>query len=346
MPFQIVRNNIVNMPVDAIVNAANSGLLMGGGVCGAIFSAAGPIRMQAACIPLAPCPTGSAVITPGFKLRAKHVIHAVGPVWHGGKRNEEALLRSAYTKSLELAAENNLHSIAFPLISSGIYGYPKDQALKVALSAIQDFLLTHDDLDVYLVVFDAKAFTLSSQLSANIRSYIDEHYVRAVEASDSRRMRQHEEADFFSVPMPCAAPAPAQSKDLCFERAVRSLDELLSRRHEETFSEMLLRLVDEKGFAKDSIVYKRANIERSVFSKLRSNKDYTPSKSTAVALCIALELNMDQTRDLLSRAGYALSPSSLSDVIISYFIENSQYDIFEINAVLFQYDQTPLGAKG
>ena len=346
MPFQIVRNNIVNMPVDAIVNAANSGLLMGGGVCGAIFNAAGAIRMQAACIPLAPCPTGSAVITPGFKLRAKHVIHAVGPVWHGGKRNEEALLRSAYTRSLELAVENALHSIAFPLISSGIYGYPKDQALKVALSAIQNFLLTHDDLDVYLVVFDSKAFTLSSKLSANVQSYIDEHYVRAVEASDSRRMRQHEEFEAFSAPRPCSAPAPARSNDLYFERAVRSLDELLSHRHEETFSEMLLRLVDEKGFAKDSIVYKRANIERSVFSKLRSNKDYTPSKSTAVALCIALELNMDQTRDLLSRAGYALSPSSLSDVIISYFIENSQYDIFEINAVLFQYDQTPLGAKG
>ena len=167
--------------------------------------------------------------------------------------------------------------------------------------------------------------------------------------ADSRRARQHEEADFFSAPMPCAAPVEEKARKAdepkLFERAVRSLDELLSRRHEETFSEMLLRLVDEKGFAKDSIVYKRANLERSVFSKLRSNKNYAPSKSTAVALAIALELNMDQTRDLLARAGYALSPSDLGDVIVSYFLENSMFDIFEINAVLFSYDQPMLGVR-
>ena len=336
MPFQIVRNNIANMPVDAIVNAANNRLQMGSGVCGAIFEAAGPYELQRACDQIGGCATGDAVITPGFNLPAKYVIHAVGPVWQGGGYNEEALLRSAYTRSLEIAQQNGLRSIAFPLISSGVYGYPKSHALQVALSAIQTFLMNSHDMDVYLVVFDRTAFRLSEKLTGGVESYINEHYVEIVEAAQPRRRFQMEECMVASRPMP-SAPAP---------KPARSLEELLSRRHEETFSEMLLRLVDEKGFAKDSIVYKRANLERSVFSKLRSNKHYTPSKSTALALCIALELNMDQTKDLLARAGFALSPSNLSDVIVSYFIENQQYDIFEINSALFSYNQPCLGAKG
>lgn len=357
MPFRIVRNNIADMHVDAVVNAANNRLQMGSGVCGAIFSAAGPTELQRACDEIGSCATGDAVITPGFHLHAKWVIHAVGPIWQGGSHGEEALLKSAYTRSLELARSKNLQSIAFPLISSGVYGYPKEQALQVALAAIREFLMACDDMDVVLVVFDHRAFSLSKSLTDRVESYIDEHFVRSAEQSrplsnrfDSEASFTFEKADVFRAPAPCAAPEPVKStppkKSRLFSSAVKSLDELLSRRHEETFSEMLLRLVDEKGFAKDSIVYKRANIERSVFSKLRSNKHYTPSKSTAVALCIALELNLDQTKDLLARAGYALSPSSLGDVIVSFFIENSQYDIFEINAALFQYNQPCLGAKG
>ena len=356
MPFQIVRNNIADMRVDAIVNAANNRLQMGSGVCGAIFHAAGSAELQRACDEIGFCATGNAVITPGFNLPAKWVIHAVGPIWYGGGRNEQGLLRSAYTRSLELARTKNLRSIAFPLISSGVYGYPKAEALNVALSAIRSFLQTVYDMDVLLVVFDHKAFTLSQSLTDRVESYIDEHFVRLVEQGYPISRRMTEEATFtFEESRPAdaferlnaPAPAPAKlPKLLPLDKAIRSLDQLLARRHEETFSEMLLRLVDEKGFAKDSIVYKRANVERSVFSKLRSNKNYTPSKSTAVALCIALELNMDQSKDLLARAGYALSPSNLSDVIISFFIENELYDIFEINATLFKYDQPILGAKG
>jgi len=334
MPFQIVRNNIAAMPVDAIVNAANSRLQMGIGVCGAIFDAAGPRELQRACDQIGGCATGDAVITPGFNLPARYVIHAVGPVWQGGRYHEESLLRSAYTRSLEIARQNGLHSIAFPLISSGVYGYPKAQALQVALSAIQAFLLDSDDMDVYLVVFDRTAFRLSEKLTSSVESYISEHFVDIVESSQQMRRRQMEKFLAAESCVPCA-PKP-----------LLVLDELLAHRHEETFSEMLLRLVDEKGFAKDSIVYKRANIERSVFSKLRSNKDYTPSKSTALALCIALELNMDQTKDLLARAGFALSPSNLGDVIVSYFIESRRYDIFEVNATLFNYGQPFLGSKG
>lgn len=179
MPLQIVRNNIVHMDVDAVVNAANSRLRMGSGVCGAIFDAAGPFELQHACDAIGHCPTGSAVITPGFRLKAKYVIHAVGPVWQGGAYNEETLLRSAYTESLKRARENGCKSIAFPLISSGVYGYPKDQALQVALSAIQDDLMHNEDLEVYLVVFDRNAFTLSEKLFENVRSYVDEHYLES-----------------------------------------------------------------------------------------------------------------------------------------------------------------------
>ena len=163
MPLQIVRNNIVSMDTDAIVNAANSRLRMGSGVCGAIFDTAGPFELQRACDEIGGCPTGGAVITPGFRLKAKYVIHAVGPVWQGGASGEEALLRSAYTRSLELARQHDLKSIAFPLISSGVYGYPKDQALRVALSAIQDDLIANGDMEAYLVLFDRDTFDLAQE---------------------------------------------------------------------------------------------------------------------------------------------------------------------------------------
>ena len=343
MPLQIVRNNIVNMDVDAVVNAANSRLRMGSGVCGAIFDAAGPFELQRACDEIGRCPTGCAVITPGFRLKAKYVVHAVGPVWQGGTYNEEALLRSAYTESLKRARENGCNSIAFPLISSGVYGYPKDQALRVALSAIQDDLLRNEDLDVYLVVFDRSAFTLSEKLFENVRSYVDEHYV-AIREKMLRSRSIENEPDLCSIPLPCA-PMP---EECCMEAPAGFSEAMDFRRRklEETFSESVLRIIDMKKIPKDSIVYKRANLDKSVFSKLRSNPNYAPSKSTAVALAIALELNMDQTCDLLRKAGFALSPSNLADVIVSYFIENGLYDIFEINAALFRYDQPCLGAKG
>ena len=364
MPLQIVRNNIVHMQVDAIVNAANTRLQMGGGVCGAIFDAAGADALQRACDAIGGCATGSAANTPGFRLPAKYVIHAVGPVWHGGHSGEEKLLRSAYLISLELANEHKCRSIAFPLISSGIYGYPKDQALKVALGAIQDFLMDHE-MDVYLVVFDRKAFSLSEKLFHGVQSYVAEHYVAAVEHSALFRRRSNEpdlvgansapstecETEFLSSdPISAeentfserAAPAAAQPAS---PRSLFARLKGLPKRLDESFSESVLRMIDEKAIPKDSIVYKRANLDKSVFSKLRSNPHYVPSKSTAIALCIALELNMDQTCDLLRRAGYALSPSNLGDVIVSYFIESGVYDIFELNAALFQYDQPCLGSK-
>ena len=341
MPFTIVRQDITKMQVDAIVNAANTDLQMGGGVCGAIFKAAGAVQLQAACDKLAPIKTGEAVITPGFNLSAKLVIHAAGPVYRQwNKEQNEQHLRAAYTNSLKRAIENDCETIAFPLISSGIYGYPKDEALQVATSAIHDFPIDND-LDVTLVVYDKAAFSISRELLGAVESYIDEHYVdthqikrrKLLDVERQAISEADERANIFNEPLleemlaPIGAPAP--------------LDDLVGNL-DEPFSQMLLRLIDAKGMT-DVEVYKRANLDRKLFSKIRRNKGYMPSKRTAIALAVALELSLEETDDLLKRAGYALSHAVKFDVIVEYFITNGKYDIFEINEVLFEYDQPLLG---
>jgi O-acetyl-ADP-ribose deacetylase (regulator of RNase III) len=329
MPFTIVQQDITKMKVDAIVNAANTELAMGGGVCGAIFKAAGISDMQNACAGLSPIKTGDAVITPGFRLPAKYVIHTAGPIYHGGKSGEEGQLRSCYLNSLKLAVENKCESIAFPLISSGIYGYPKQEALSVATSAIRDFLADHD-LDVYLAIFDKTVFAVSEKLLGEVADYIDEYYaehykIRLRELPDAK-YKTVKEADNIDY----RASAPIEST------AGAGLDELVDNL-DESFSKTLLRLIDTKGKT-DVEVYKRANIDRKLFSKIRTGINYTPSKRTVIALAIALELSLDETEDLLKRAGYALSHSRKFDVIVEYFIINGRYDIYEINEVLFKYD--------
>ena len=338
MPFIIIRQDITKMKVDAIVNAANTELKMGGGVCGAIFRAAGAAKLQAACDKLAPIKTGEAVITPGFDLPAKFVIHTAGPVYN--KRNpeeSEKLLRSAYTTSLRVAVENKCESIAFPLISSGIYGYPKDEALQVATSAIRNFLDEHD-IEVNLVLFDKSAFVISRKLLGEVKSYIDEHYVDTHEVKrrkllDVERQAISEDDVYLHAPAFIRADAPAAVDDP-LEDVVGDLDE--------PFSSMLLRLIDAKGMT-DVEVYKRANLDRRLFSKIRSVKNYMPSKRTAIALAISMRLSLDETDALLGRAGYTLSRAIIFDVIVKYFIVNGKYDIFEINEVLFAYDQPLLG---
>lgn len=339
MPFTIIRNDITKMRVDAIVNAANTALQMGGGVCGAIFKVAGAHELQAACNKLAPIQTGDAVITPGFRLPVKYVIHAAGPVYIDGKHGEEDLLRSCYANSLKRALENGCKSVAFPLISSGIYGYPKIEALRVATAVIQDFLHNHD-IKVTLVVFDKAAFDVSERLLSEVASFINEHYVE--ERKDTRRElldvehKALDEAELiqYNAPMPKMAESIVEAPTAGIDSLIGNLDE--------PFAVMLLRLIDAKGKT-DVEVYKRANLDRKLFSKIRTRKGYMPSKRTAVALAVALELNLDETDDLLERAGYALSHSQKFDVIVEYFIVNGKYDIFEINEVLFKYDQPLLG---
>lgn len=340
MSFTIIRQDITKMKVDAIVNAANTDLQMGGGVCEAIFKAAGAFELQAACDKLAPIKTGEAAITPGFALSAKYIIHAAGPIYrHGNAEQSEQFLHSAYINSLQLAIKNKCESIAFPLISSGIYGYPKDEALQVATSAIQDFLADHD-LDVYLAVFDKAAFVVSEKLLGEVASYIDEHYVEEHKAERRELLDVErsalEGADIISynAPMPQMAKPSAAAPNAGLDDLIDNLDE--------PFSITLLRLIDTKGKT-DVGVYKRANLDRKLFSKIRTGKGYMPSKRTAIALAVALELTLDETDDLLERAGYTLSHSQKLDVIVEYFIINGNYDIFEINEVLFKYDQPLLG---
>ncbi|WP_066062164.1 macro domain-containing protein [Neobacillus soli] len=330
MPLEIVRQDITKMKVDAIVNAANTSLKMGGGVCGAIFHAAGANELQEACNQIGECKVGEAVITDGFKLDAKYIIHTSGPIWQGGSKQEAPLLKGSYNNSLELAKKHQCESIAFPLISTGIYGYPKEEALQIAVSTIGSFLLNHDML-VYLVVFDKKSFGLSKKLFTSIHQYIDEHYVEEVESTYNRNreerfiMEQIQEVEIFH-----------------HEEAKHSLVNLLEHL-DESFSERLLRFIDEKGMT-DVETYKRANIDRRLFSRIRNEADYTPHKKTAIAFAIALKLSLEETNELLAAAGFTMSRSRKFDVIIDFFIQQTNYNIHEINEALFAFDQPLLGA--
>ena len=329
MPLIIVRNDITKMSVDAIVNAAKESLLGGGGVDGCIHRAAGPELLQE-CRTLGGCRTGEAKITGAYRLPCRYIIHTVGPVWNGGKYGEREQLASCYRTSLALAKERGCETVAFPLISSGVFGYPKDQALRVAVDTISEFL-AENDMTVYIVIFDRAAYQIGNKLFADIAAFIDDHYVDA--HTDFRRERMRRMGVVESQMLTAYEDAPM---------ATSGLDEALA--HLDTgFSETLLKLIDRSG-KKDTEVYKKANVDRKLFSKIRNNPDYKPSKPTAVAFAIALELSLSETRDLIARAGYALSPSSKFDVIIEYFIGREKYDIFEINEALFAFDQSLLGA--
>jgi O-acetyl-ADP-ribose deacetylase (regulator of RNase III) len=313
---------------------------MGGGVCGAIFSAAGAAQLESACSRLAPIKTGEAVITPGFALPAKFIIHAAGPVYDQNQVSRSAkLLRRTYQNALRLAIENNCESIAFPLISSGIYGYPKEDALRVATEAVRDFL-SYNDLEVILAVFDKASFAVSQQLLGKIENHLDENYAAR------QKFTKRELLDIEHGAINENTLLYGEKSELLFETRAATpkgrLDDLVDNL-DEPFSTALLRMIDARGMT-DVEVYKRANLDRKLFSKIRTAKNYMPGKRTAVALAVALRLNLPETDDLLRRAGYTLSHSRKFDVIIEYFIINGIYDVFEINEVLFKYDQPLLGS--
>ena len=333
MPLKIIREDITKMSVDAIVNAANESLLGGGGVDGAIHRAAGP-KLLKECKTLKGCKTGHAKITQGYLLPAKYVIHTVGPVWKDGNHNEAILLAKCYQSVLTLAKEYHLTSIAFPLISTGAFGFPKDKALRIAISNIGAFLL-ENDMTIYIVVFDQASFQLSEKLFASIEQYIDDNYVDEHVINRNNRFESQVSHDIE------LEPQYSRAHEIDQVSSNRSLDELIKNK-DETFSTMLLRLIKEKGLT-DSEVYKKANIDRKLFSKIRNDENYNPSKPTVIAFAIALTLNLDETKDLLQRAGFAFSNSRKFDVIIQYFIEEENFNIFEINEALFAFDQNLLG---
>lgn len=341
MPLEIVRNDITKMKVDAIVNAANESLLGGGGVDGAIHRAAGS-GLLAECKTLGGCRTGKAKITGGYHLPAKYVIHTVGPVYRDGKHGEKNLLESCYRESLALAKERGCETVAFPLISSGVYGYPKDQALKVAIDVISDFLL-ENEMTVYIVIFDKASYQIGENLFSDIAEYIDDNYVD--EHTDYSRERIRMNAPQPMAPRKRRKKSDDEFTEMCDCKAMPLEDDLGAKlKHiDESFSQMLLRKIDEKGMT-DAECYKKANIDRKLFSKIRSDVHYKPSKPTALAFAISLELSLDETEDMLRKAGFALSHSNKFDIIIEYFISKGNYNIFEINEALFAFDQSLLGA--
>ncbi len=388
MPLNIIRNDITRVSADAIVNTANPQVAVGAGVDQAIYEAAGAEQLLAARAKIGPMQPGQAAVTPAFRLDAEYIIHTVGPVWQGGDHGEREAVASCYRRSLQLAAELDCASIAFPLISTGTYGFPKDEALRIAISEISSFLFGHD-MTVYMVVYSREAFVISSKAFSDIKCYIEDRDVKppmpmyaspernvmnAPQAPRAERRRRildalplrKERASYRSAEPteysyrresdaqeqePDAYAASRDDEIVCGSVGFVSeepdlycgdLEDVLNQ-ETESFRQMLFRIIDRKGWT-DPEVYKKANLDRKLFSKIRSSEEYLPKKKTVLALAVALELNMDETIDLMSRAGIALNPSSRFDMIVGYCIDHEIYNIFDINTYLFEYDQPLLGA--
>ncbi len=322
MPLQIIRQDITLIKCDAVVNPTDSLLSGSGGADAAIHDAAGA-RLYEHCEGIGSLSVGEAIITPAYDMPyCKHIIHVAGPMWRGGLDGERVLLRSCYLEALKLAWENKCRSVAFPLIASGTYGYPKDKVLKLATATISEFLLKHE-MDIYLVVYDVDSYEISKSLKSELDKYINRVYrgeeifeERAFYTAKAMPMRAYDEADFATLP------------DFELDKG---------------FSDTLFDYIDAKGVT-DVEAYKRSNVSRKVFSKIKCTKNYTPSKITAVSFAIGLRLNLEETEHLLGTAGMCLSRSSKFDVIIEYFIKTGKYqDIHEVNETLYQYDQVLLG---
>ena len=352
MPFLMIRNDITKVAADAIVNPANRNLLQGSGTSRAIYQAAGEQELTASCEAIGRCDLGRAVCTPAFGLSAKYVFHAVCPAWHGGGFGEAEQLAGAYHSALELAAEYHCESVAFPLLSSGNYGYPKEQAFRIAVDTITQYVMEHD-LTVYLVLYDRDSLAVSRKLFASVEEYIDDHYVAQNDESygSGCRRREYVErwedaaiADREYPAQECAPPvfAAAPPPPAAAPRTARSLESLMDNLGE-SFTTRLLRLIDERGL-KDSTVYKQSNISRQHFSKIQCNRDYNPKKKTVLAFAVGLHLSEDETIDLLKSAGYAFSDGSKRDWIVRYCLEHKIYNINQVNTLLFEYDQEQLGA--
>ena len=345
MPFQLIRADLTTMDCDAVVNPTNTELIGTGGVDGQIHRAAG-VKLDEACEKIGFCAPGGAVLTRGYDLPAKHIIHTVGPVWIDGTHGEAETLAACYRSALAIAEKKRFKTVAFPIISAGTFGFPKDQALQIAVREISDHVLRYDRT-VYLVVYNRELFQISKKLFRDVGEYIDEHYVQEHSFPSNARRRESYSAPQagMSMPLPSApssVPRPEREPaDASFSMAFGKVEPDMEL--DESFQQMLLRKIDESGMT-DPQCYKKANIDKKLFSKIRKDIHYKPRKATAIAFAIALELDLEETEELLRKAGYALSHSSRFDVIIEYFIVNRKYNIFEINEVLYRYDQTLLGA--
>ena len=377
MPFKIVRNDITKMNVDAIVNTANMAPIYSEGVDTAVYEAAGAKQLLEARRKIGVLKEGDVAITPGFNLPAKYIIHAVSPLYLDGESGEEELLRSCYQKSLQLADKNHCESIAFPLISTGGFGYPKEEGMRIALDEINAFLLGHEMM-IYLVVFDDKSTQLGRNLYPDLEAYIDQNYVSEQEAYEygwgntrlaasiripeflkgrppvtegSQRPpmivpgvhfedEEYDEDDEDDYDEDAAGVcrslrAPIYKGDECIVSKSESLEErMLNMSY--TFQEYLLEKIEEKGLT-NAKVYNNAVVTKQLFSKIKLNPDYHPDKATVLRLCVGARLTLEESKELLARAGYALSPCDKRDIIFAYFLEKEVYDMVDIALKLEEY---------
>jgi len=317
MPLQIIHDDITKLAYDVIVNPTDNSYSGSGGTDYAVHKAAGA-DLDKYCADLPELFPGKVCKTPAFNLKAKHIYHTVGPVWENGRENEEIILRSCYLNCLILAVKDGVNSIAFPLISSGTFGFPKDKVLNIAITAISDFLFTNDsEIEVFICVYDKQSYELSRKIELDeFVNFIDIDEISAPLCDDRV--------------MPC--------KRLCIEDDL----EQWIKHQDDNFAVTLLKLINKKGM-REVDVYKRANISKQTFSKIKNDANYRPSKQTVLAFAIALKLTLDETDQFLRTAGFSLSGSHTGDRIVEFYITRKIYDIFEINIALYDYDQKLLG---
>ncbi|MBR3294979.1 MAG: macro domain-containing protein [Clostridia bacterium] len=326
MPFRIIRNDLTRVETDAIVNTANPHPVVGEGTDRAVYMAAGFEELLNERKKIGDIPVGAAAVTSGFALPCRYIIHTVGPVWKGGDHGEVKALSSCYRESLKLAGNLSCSSIAFPLISTGYYGFPKDIALETASSVIYDFLMDND-MDIYLVVYDRDSFDTSEKYFKDITSYIDDNLIMTSDSVDNSMFLRDE----------------IRSSGRAGKAGNGSISDHINRT-EKTFQEHLLELIRIKDL-KNSDIYHGANISKQHFSKMISNRDYHPSKNTACALAISLHLNLREAGILLAKAGYVLSRSSRFDLAVEYFLINRMYNIVNDNLILYDNGLELLGKQ-
>ena len=342
MPFEIIRENLARVRCDAVINAASHNLMGGSGADQALHDAAGP-AFEEECRKIGHCQSGEAVVTGGGNLPCRYVIHTPGPWWRGGSFHEEETLRKCYRNSFDAALKLHCERIAFPLLGSGSRGFPKELALQVATEEINRFLEKHS-VTLVLVVYDPDTVLVTRQRKLEIKDYLERNFFPPQPVLASRAIREEESFCFnseFESEFEESSPK-ALSERVCYSCVPSLADRIADL--DASFSETVLKLIAQKGITEKEC-YTRANMDRRLFSKIRKG-DYHPNKTTALSLVLALHLNLEETEKLLKKAGYALSDSSKTDVIVKYFIENQNYNLFDINAVLFDFDQPLIGNLG
>lgn len=342
MPFQIIRNDITNVKADVIVNTANPEVTIGGGVDHAIYEAAGKDELLAARAAIGNLAVGQVAITPAFHMNAKYIIHSSGPIWIDGEHDEAKMLRQCYDKSLQLAQENRCKSIAFPLMATGTYAFPKELGIQIAVDSFESFLEDHE-MEITLVIFGDKAYKISGELFDNVSSYIDDRYVQEAMSWEYDSDFSTRNVEETSRPVSRALRSSLVTGTVIEDskpKQKKSLDKALKEIYTDSFGKHLQQLINKKGL-KNSEVYSAANISKQYFSKLLNDK-VNPSKDKVLALAVGLRLNMDEAIDFLRLAGYALSPISQTDAVVGYFLENHDYNVMKIDIVLFDYGLDPL----